>query len=306
MITKFQPLKSATFADSVFVYQIFAGFALALILYGINRWGLQYESVPLFIDVSFGNLLFDGVVLILCVIMFTYGIYIQQENPRGATFIWGLSSIILTALNNVAFVNGVALTPFHPIDQVLLNADLAFGLNTLTLLQWMHQEPFLRKVMWFSYQTLVIELFCIPFVLAALNARQALRVFLNAVLFSSFIGGMIYYFFPTIAPAGILHSPYFIQDQKNVGMHFYQLHHYLKITALNGGLIAFPSFHVVWAVLLTYATYQYKIIFYPLMVFNALLIVSTVVLGWHYGVDVIAGAIVAVMSIWFAKWCEAI
>lgn len=304
MITKIQPLKYATFADNVFVFQLLAGFVVALGLYAINHWGFRYESVSLFINTSGGNLIFDGVILILCVIMFTYGIHIQHESPRGATFIWGLASIVITALNNVIFINGIALTPFHPIDKLLLNADLTLGINTLAILNWMHHEPMIREIMWFTYEALVIELFTVPLLLAALNARLELRVFLNAILLSSFIGGFIYYIFPTIAPAGMLHSPYFIQDQQNVGLHFYQLHHHLKITALNGGLIAFPSFHVIWAILLTVSTYRYKILFYPLVLFNGLLVISTVVLGWHYSVDVAGGAVIAIMSIWFAKWCE--
>lgn len=236
--------------------------------------------------------------------MLYYGIYAKQESPRAATFIWGFAALVLTYFANVFMANGIATTPFTPIDKHLLHVDQLLGVHTLKLMAWTHYHTSIRKLLNFAYESLVLQLLIIPFSLACLNARQRLRMFLNAQLATFLIGGMIYYFFPTTAPSGILHSPYFTHLQLDTSLRFYEVHHFLPVTSNKGGLIAFPSFHVVWAILLTYCTIKYKWIFYPLVVLNCFLVVSTVFLGWHYLVDAIAGGVLGFLGIYFGKICE--
>ncbi len=58
------------------------------------------------------------------------------------------------------------------------------------------------------------------------------------------------------------------------------------------GLITFPSFHAVWALLLTDAFRNRAI-----TILNALIIVSTLTTGWHYGIDTLAGIGLALLLI---------
>ena len=67
-------------------------------------------------------------------------------------------------------------------------------------------------------------------------------------------------------------------------------------------MIAFPSFHVTWAILLTYACRAKKIFFYPVALYNLILIISTVLLGWHYAMDVIGGVVLAIAGIAAGEW----
>ena len=52
---------------------------------------------------------------------------------------------------------------------------------------------------------------------------------------------MIYYFFPTIAPAGIMHSPYFNDTHFGLVTRYYEIHQSLPISVLGSGIISFPS-----------------------------------------------------------------
>lgn len=58
------------------------------------------------------------------------------------------------------------------------------------------------------------------------------------------------------------------------------------------GIVAFPSFHVVWAILLTLAMPSY-----PLVVLNLLVIVSTVTTGGHYLIDLAGGALICAIVV---------
>ncbi len=65
-----------------------------------------------------------------------------------------------------------------------------------------------------------------------------------------------------------------------------------------GGMIAFPSFHVAWAVLTTYAALPVRRLFWAVAALNVLVVASTVLLGWHYLVDVPAGLLLGALSLY--------
>ena len=72
--------------------------------------------------------------------------------------------------------------------------------------------------------------------------------------------------------------------------------HYLNFRDAQG-LITFPSFHTALGFIFVYAVRRVRWIFWALVPFNAIMITSTLTVGGHYLVDVIAGGIVAYASI---------
>ena len=63
------------------------------------------------------------------------------------------------------------------------------------------------------------------------------------------------------------------------------------------GVIQFPSFHTAMAILYTYAARGVPVLFPLLIVFNVLMIVSTMPIGGHYFADVLGGAAIALVTI---------
>jgi hypothetical protein len=76
---------------------------------------------------------------------------------------------------------------------------------------------------------------------------------------------------------------------------------YLELFKL-AGVIAFPSFHAVSAVLFAWAFAPVRVWGPVALVLNGLMLASTPVLGGHYLVDVVGGIALAVASIAFANW----
>jgi membrane-associated phospholipid phosphatase len=68
------------------------------------------------------------------------------------------------------------------------------------------------------------------------------------------------------------------------------------------GLISFPSFHTTLAVLCAYAARTVRVIFWPVLVLNVLIIGTAPVNGGHYFVDVIAGFALAVVVIYLRQY----
>ena len=68
------------------------------------------------------------------------------------------------------------------------------------------------------------------------------------------------------------------------------------------GVICFPSFHVVWAILCTQALWGFRWLRIPVGILSGMIIISTLTTGVHYFCDVLAGILVAAISILLPKW----
>ena len=67
------------------------------------------------------------------------------------------------------------------------------------------------------------------------------------------------------------------------------------------GLLSFPSFHTILAVLAAAALWSVPDLCWLTSVWAALIVVSTVTTGWHFIIDVLAGFVVVAISIAMAK-----
>lgn len=292
-----------TVVDRVFFSLVFTILLASLILFALNAFDFHFTAVPLFstLPFSFSIVIVTIFTLLFGCVLIIHGLYIRTESPRASNFLWGLGLLFWAGLANLALANALQSTPFSPIDHILVKIDRWMGIHTETLMTWTHDHPLYYTILTTIYASLTYQLIVSIFLLVLFNTRRAISVFFIAELSTFLIGSFIYYFFPTVAPSGVFHSPYFSVSQHDTSLRFYDVHHFIKNSIVDGGLIAFPSFHVIWAILITYSWINKKIIFYPVCALNIILIISTVLLGWHYFADVIAGIILAAMGIIFGE-----
>ncbi len=234
------------------------------------------------------------------VITWLFSGWLRQRWPRTGSVLSCITQVFLYVCVAAFVIPSLLLTPFKIIDPALLHLDQRIGFSTVAFMQWTFSHPWLHHLLTMSYSTWMPELLLTPIVLAFFKDQLEIDRYLLATFVSFFIGGLIYYFWPTIAPAGVLHNQRFLQEQYDLILRFQQVHQHIPVTTYDGGLISFPSFHVITALLVLYAFRKYAPLFYPLLLLNILLIVSTMALGYHYVVDVIAALILAPMSIWMA------
>lgn len=266
--------------------------------------GLVYTLVNLLIYKYPGNVYISSLwikVSPLVLALLIFSIAVQKISPRTAFFTKTFSLLFLTAAVGVVMETGFQFTPFPIIDQHLLQFDRYLGFNTLAVLDWTYSYPWFKNLLWYAYDSFYFQLIGIPFVLAFFMDKKSLNMLFVTWLIGFIIAANIYYFFPTVAPAGILQSPHFDVSQHATSLKFYQLHSHQMPTTDDGGMIAFPSCHVMWAILLTYACKRLKWLLYPLIPLNILMILATFLLGWHYLVDVFAAMGLAMLSIYVAN-----
>lgn len=191
----------------------------------------------------------------------------------------------------------ILTTPFQFVDYSLVKIDhWFFGFDVTVFMAWAYQYPDLIKVLTFCYNSWFFQILLTPLVLALFKKSTLVNRYYMGVFICLLFMTFIYYFFPTVAPAGVMQSPYFADHQYALVTRFYEIHQYLPITEFAGrGVVALPSAHVMLSLLVLTAWRKVKFVFYPLVIIDCFLIMATMALGYHYLTDILASfAIVAI------------
>lgn len=192
--------------------------------------------------------------------------------------------------------NATQYTPFPVIDQHILAFESLFNIDMNAIITWTHAHPSFKSGLGLVYDSLPYQMCYIPLIVIAAGRTDLIREHYFLSIITVLIGFTFYYFFPTTAPASVISSPYFSESQHATGLKFFQLHHYIQPSTQEGGLIALPSFHVIWAWLCLYLVRGWPIAFLSLLPVNVFIITSCVLLGWHYCTDIVASVVVILFS----------
>ena len=192
--------------------------------------------------------------------------------------------------------NATQLTPFETIDQYIVQLEGCAGINEAAITKWTQLTPVLYHLLSFIYDSLPYQMCYIPLFIIATQQVALSREYYFLLLFSALLGFTFYYFFPTTGPASLFKSPFFTTAQLATGLKFTDIHHHLQPSTIEGGLIALPSFHVIWAWFCLYILRNWSLIFYVMLPFNLLLISACVLIGWHYPTDIVGALIIILLS----------
>ncbi|HJU31520.1 MAG TPA: phosphatase PAP2 family protein [Hyphomicrobiaceae bacterium] len=192
------------------------------------------------------------------------------------------------------------------LDANLARIDTALGFDWLATLEFVDRRPLLGAALRFSYASSMAQVVFALIVLAA--TRQFVRLgdflalftitSLTTVLLSSLLpaaGAFVHYDPPATlrdvvgADAGIWHLKHFTALRSGAM-------HTIDAAAIEG-LVTFPSFHTALAVVTAWAFWRTRFLASAAIGLNALVIASTVPVGGHYLIDVLAGGALAAAAI---------
>jgi len=173
-------------------------------------------------------------------------------------------------------------------DHRLAACDQYFGLSVRPLIEWTAAHPTIRQISDLLYYTAVPQTVITILALGYGDPRR-LDAFLSRFMLAGIVTAAGFILFPAEGASVYFGLPT-------------PAHYQPILDALRGlrsgtytvswrgaeGVIAFPSFHVTWGVLLiaAYRRHIWGLIFLPL---NLLMIVTAITSGMHYFVDVAAG-----------------
>lgn len=234
-------------------------------------------------------------------IMLVVAWYARDISPRLAMFTRFYTLYFIFSFCLAVILNGIQYSDFATIDAVLVKWDEALGIDTPALIAWTAHHPTLKLLFEIAYSAVSLEVMLLPALLAILHYEKQLNEYLLVLSVVAIVGSLIYYFFPTAAPVSVYNSDYFLSFQHDTVLKFRQIHSYIQPTTKEGGMIAFPSFHVIWALMCAWVLREKWWLFLPIALINFIAIVSTVMLGWHYLVDVISAVFIAFLGVFFVK-----
>ena len=286
--------------DNLFYLIALSISVVTAVLYFINAMLYQYSVVWLHVDML--------ILVAACVLLFIIGVLLIERKPSLGRGLSTLAVVVVAGLLLLTFTGAIATTPYTLIDTALLASDRIFNFSIPAVLEWTHARPRWLMTLQLAYYSWTPQTVLLPLILGFTLQRKLLLRYLNFLGLTMLIGGMIYYFFPTTGPSSVLSSPYFPLEELRMREVYDAIHRGDDLKHMITGFVSMPSFHTVNGVVFILMLWRWlmsnlsSIWVVPVAVFgiivNVLLITATMALGFHYVVDIIAGAVLAI-SCWF-------
>jgi hypothetical protein len=253
-----------------------------------------------------------GRLAVLSLMMFAGGIYYQsrRNEPPIAAMMFGTS--FLCAFSAAASVlNYFLLTVAGPrIDDILARADLALGFDWYATMMAMSHHLLLNAVFFRVYNTILPQIAVVLVALAWTGQTEKAYRYCLALAVGALIAIFIWALIPSLGAKSLYTLPPEVAGKLTLsittdyGKELVALLHngpgYITPSDLRG-LIAFPSYHGVLALIVAFYGWSVRPLRWPLLILNAVVLISTPVQGGHHLVDVLASFPVTALSIFIAS-----
>lgn len=202
--------------------------------------------------------------------------------------------LVVFCASFVVLMYALAATRRPLIDEQLLHADHRLGFQLPELLAWMKSHPMLDRILAVAYDTLLPQTILVIAVLGFRADNDALQKFIMRFMVCALVTVILFCLLPALGPfAAAGSSPNATQIRTLEQLQAMRSGARTTVTWRDAeGLITFPSFHTIWAILMALAYRRHPILFAFFGAVNALVIVSTLTTGWHYVSDVLGGVVV--------------
>jgi membrane-associated phospholipid phosphatase len=187
-------------------------------------------------------------------------------------------------------------------DAALARFDKAIGIEVPAILHVITHVPWLTRTLAVSYD-LLFPLMVLGVMLPAITYRWTpVKELIVGTSIGTILGAGMFALCPAIGPWAVYHFAPSAQQQyceslflalRSPGIHV--------LSPDDTGIICFPSFHVLLAILSGLALCSIKPLRIPAIVISFCVAISTLTTGWHYIADVLGGLTLAVISILIAK-----
>jgi len=216
----------------------------------------------------------------------------------------------------LGFVGSVYMYLASAAGQPLLDLELArydamLGFDWQAFLAFFNDRPWAAAVLFTTYHSVAPQILLLIFFLSATHREDRLFEFAALLAVTSLLTAIAMVLVPA-AGAYVHFSPpadAFASFTPRAGVwHFDELvklrsgEPFVFSSTKSQGLVTFPSYHTALGIVITYALRGMPLLFPLIAVTNALMIVATLPEGGHYLVDVLAGAMIGVVSVMLVRF----
>ncbi|QGP78616.1 phosphatase PAP2 family protein [Sphingobium sp. CAP-1] len=251
-----------------------------------------------------------GFALLLGALAFLYARH--RPDPKIFAMLTGLQGMLLFSAIGASLSYMIAARTGPLWDARLAEWDRAMGMDWPGWLHWMNAHPLFATALSLAYRTLIPQMIALILVLGLCGRLAALRIVMQAAM----IAGLTIILLSGLMPAASTYVYYDLKPADFANLHpaaaFIHMPDFtglrdgtLRVLALDrmAGLISFPSYHGALAVIFCWGFSRATVaaIRHAGMVIALLTLIATPVDGGHYFSDVIAGVLVAVISLAIAR-----
>ncbi|MGE3395509.1 MAG: phosphatase PAP2 family protein [Sphingomonas sp.] len=232
------------------------------------------------------------------------------RSPRLSVVAEGLLLLVVIFAAGILLSYAAATIGLPYRDAAFDAADRALGFNWQAYAAFVDSSPPLATAYRLAYASLIPQLFILTVALAAAGRFERLHRFLIAVVIALTVTCTAFALMPAVSVYAYLQVP--IDSFTNIHP-ISTFQHVGPIAGLRAGeitsisfadvhgLITFPSFHACGAALLAWGFWSIRVLRWPFLILNLLMIGATPIDGAHYFVDVIAGLALAGLAVLIAN-----
>jgi membrane-associated phospholipid phosphatase len=195
-----------------------------------------------------------------------------------------------------------ARSPIPLEDQALAHFDKMTGLEVPAILHLMASHTWAKTTLAVSYD-LLFPLMVLGVMLPAITYRWTpVKELIVGTSIATILGAAMFALCPAIGPWALYHFAPSAQQQTCESLFLALRTNSIHVLSpADTGIICFPSFHVLLAILSCLALCSIKPLRIPAILVSGCVAISTLTTGWHYIADVLGGLTLAVASILIAK-----
>ena len=220
-----------------------------------------------------------------------------DKRDAALTLPWLL--LLMTIIPCVVVVSARLGMPLR--DQAFMRIDQHLGFNVPEMMAWASRHSLVQHILNRSYILLFWMVGLAVFLPSLMGRRKAAQEFLLANAIVVLLAVPLFTCLPAVGPWVAYHFPP-NPAQKICELSIRGLHMNSSSGAVEAfGVVCFPSFHVIWAILSALALQSIKWLRVPAAILAVLIVVSTLTTGWHYGTDVLGGLVMCALSLWLAR-----
>jgi hypothetical protein len=223
--------------------------------------------------------------------------YLWRPAPRlvdaAGLFLW--SGMFVYPLWFLVLIAG--RTRFGLVDRQLAEIDGWMHFSTAYITHLVAQAPLLGicfLIVYASFTPMVISAIAIP----SLSGQTAVsRRFVMAMIFAMLLTTIVFAFTPAAGPwTTEALQPSKIQAMITDYLLLLKSGVPLRAELGRAAIVSFPSVHVAVAILSAQALASVRSVKFPARILCILVCISAITTGWHYGIDLLGGAVVALIS----------
>lgn len=229
-----------------------------------------------------------------------------RPDPRLAAMLFG-AGFLCAFSAGASVLNYFLLTVAGtPIDPLLARVDRMIGFDWYGMMVGMASYPLLNEIFFRVYNLVLPQMAVLLVALAWTGRVDQVYRYCLAVGVGALIAIAIWAMVPSLGAMSLYPLPAWVENRLSIsvtGQYGRELLALLHngpgyITPANiRGLIGFPSYHGVLAMLLIWFARPMRWLFWPYLVINSLVLISTPVQGGHHLVDVLAALPVTLFSL---------